>query len=98
MKKRFSIFNLHLSVPVALALVFLAVACNKEHQCKCDVTDDGVVNKLQLLTVDDGLKCENIKEMSVEKMIVDSVSGHHTFTRIETVHLSCREYAGNENN
>lgn len=94
MKKKFSI----VAILVAVAFVFLAVACNKEHQCKCDVTDDGAVNKLQFLTVDDGLKCEDITEMSVEKMIVDSVSGRHTFTRTETVHLSCREYAGNENN
>lgn len=79
----------------AVLLVFLA-ACHKEHQCKCDVTDSASNGKLQLLTVDNGLKCEDITEMAVEKMIVDSVTGDHTFTRIEIQHLSCREYAENQ--
>lgn len=81
--------------PVLLVIALVAGACSKDHQCKCDVTDEGVTNKLQFLTVDKGLKCEDITEMAIEKQIVDSVTGDHTLTRMEVYHLRCREYAEN---
>ena len=93
---KYKIHNSRFLIVAAVALSLLAVACHKEHQCKCDVTDTGATNKLQLLTVDNSLKCEDITEMAVEKMIVDSVTGDHTFTRVEIQHLSCRNYAENE--
>ena len=84
-------------ITIFLALALLAIACNKEHQCKCDVTDEGATNKLQLLTVDNGLKCEDVTEMAVDKIVKDSVTGENIFTRVEIQHLSCRDYAENEN-
>ena len=87
---RFSFYLLLFSV--------LFAACNKEHQCKCDATDEGVTNKLQILTVDNSLKCEDITEMAIEKQIVDSVTGDHALTRMEVYKLKCREYAENQNN
>lgn len=74
-----------------LALLSLA-SCSKQRQCKCvttDVADDGL---LKVLVVDNGIKCEDIKEMGFEKKDVDTATGQQTLTRYEMHTVSCRDY------
>ncbi|MBR4505287.1 MAG: hypothetical protein IKP21_00745 [Bacteroidales bacterium] len=72
-------------------LALLAVACNKEHQCKCNFEGDN--NRMQFLTVDRGLKCDDITEMAIERHVIDSVTGTPTLERVEMHKVSCHEYA-----
>lgn len=74
------------------ALTLTAVACNKEHQCKCTTTsvpDDG---RLKLLTVRGSMKCEDITEWAIERHAIDSVTHEQTLARTDTSKVRCREY------
>lgn len=76
----------------AIVCVLLAAACNKERQCKCvttDVPDNGL---LKIMVVDNGLKCDAIKEMAFEQHIVTE-DGQHSLIRTDIHQVSCRDYA-----
>lgn len=81
-----------LTVAAMALITLLAVSCNKERQCKCtttDVPDDGL---LKIMVVDNGLKCEDIKEMAFEEHVVTD-DGQHSLTRTNVHQVSCRDYA-----
>ena len=80
-----------LAALAAVVCCFLVQGCTREHQCLCHHDEDG--GHMQFLTVDRSLKCDDITEMSVERHIIDSVTGTPTLERVEVHKVSCREYA-----
>ena len=83
--------NITFIVVLLAAATMTLASCSKEHQCKCVTTDVPDSGLLQILTVDDGLECEGIKQMAIERHIVTS-DGHFSLERIENHTVKCREY------
>lgn len=88
MKHRYSTVKAFVAATIFL---FAAAACTREHQCRCSHEGDG--GHMQYLTVDRSLSCDDITEMSIERHIIDSVTGTPTLERVEIHKVSCHEYA-----
>ena len=74
----------------ALALVtLLATGCGKERNCECTL-EDATVNYNPVIVVDNGMKCNDIKEIAVEEKYVTE-DGIHSLRRTEVHKVNCRE-------
>ena len=74
----------------AVAVLFLAAGCNKEHSCKCmttDVEDDGT---LKVFVIDGSVDCESITEMAFEEHI--AAEGGGSLERVDVHKVKCRSY------
>ena len=73
-------------------LALLAVACNKEHQCKCEKVDapDDVSELNMVFVLDGAISCDNITEMAFEEHV--SVEGGTTLRRVDVHKVKCRDY------
>lgn len=74
----------------ALALVtLLATGCGKERNCEC--TFEGMTSNYNpVVVVDNGMKCNDIKEIAVEEKYVTE-DGTHSLHRTEVHKVNCRE-------
>lgn len=82
MKKKYLFF--------ALPLIALLGACNKEHQCKCELVEgyeDGTTQNVFYL--DGSLDCEDITEMSFEE---HTNSGNPPLEHTKIRKVKCRVY------
>ncbi len=75
--------------PVLALLALTAVGCGKQRNCEC-VVDGGGYNYNPILVVDDGIKCDDITEMSIEEKYVAD-DGTQSLRRVEVHQVHCHE-------
>ena len=83
----------YILMAAAALVAVLSAGCVKEHQCECTDSDAMNPEHQTILTVEAGMKCASITEMSKEVKVV--ASSRRTLRRVGMRKVTCRDYGRN---